>query len=199
MKLRTAAWINLALHFLGLGLALLMRPGTPLVPLGERMKFLAASPPGWMLGWAMWMLCALALGLYFVVLSAHLSPLVRRAALLCATAAITVDLCCDAAQIVVLPLVAGGDAAVFLAVERAVGLGGTLIANGLYTLGALVVTFAVEDRRVRLLGIMLGVAGGAMCAGGVAAVPRVIELSTGPTIVLYCAWAMLLARRLERD
>jgi hypothetical protein len=197
MKLRTAAWINLILHLAGLGLALLMRPGTGMIPLAERMQFLAGGPLGWKLGWSMWMLCALALGLFFVVLSPHLSPLIRRAALLCATAAITVDLFCDAAQIVLLPLAARGETAPFLLWERVIGLGGTLIANGLYTLGALIVTFSIDDKRVRGLGLVLGLAGGAMCVGGVLDVPRVIELSTGPTIVVYCVWAMVLARRFE--
>jgi hypothetical protein len=56
------AWLNVGLHLLGLALAMTgMRPGTPLVPATERVAYLAERPLLWSLGWATWMLCALAL------------------------------------------------------------------------------------------------------------------------------------------
>jgi hypothetical protein len=198
MRLRRVAWLNVLVHAAGLGMALLMRPGTPLVPLAERMSFLAAGPLGWRLGWAVWALAALALLAYFIILSEYLESIVRRAALVCVAAAIAVDLGCDAMQIVVLPLAAGGDAHLFLLVERAVGLGGTLVANGLYTLAAVIVTFRLRRPIDRVLGAALGAAGAAMCVGGLLDVPRIIEISTGPTIILYCGWAISLAYSLER-
>src|SRR5689334_20194044 len=47
-SLTVLAWWNVGLHLLGLVLAALaMAPGTPLVPLDERLAYLAAAPPGW--------------------------------------------------------------------------------------------------------------------------------------------------------
>jgi hypothetical protein len=197
-RLRGVAWLNVVVHAVGLGMALKMRPGTPLVPLEERMTFLAAAPLGWQLGWAVWALAALALLAYFVILSEYLDSPVRRAALACVAAAIAVDLSCDSLQIVLLPMAAHGQAGIFLLIERAVGLLGTLIANGLYTLAAVLVTFRLRRPIDRILGAALGAAGAAMCVGGLLDLPRVIEISTGPTIILYCGWAISLAYSLER-
>src|SRR5262245_6515936 len=102
MRLRAAAWVNVVLHLAGLACALGMRPGTPLARLEDRMHFLAGAPLAWTAGWGVWMLCALALGGFFVLLAERLPPVVARAALLCAGAAIAVDLFCDAAQMVIL-------------------------------------------------------------------------------------------------
>jgi hypothetical protein len=190
IRLRAAAIVNCVVHLAGLGCALLMRPGTPLAPLSDRMRFLADQPAAWSLGWGVWMLCALALAGFFVLVAEKLPQEIARATLLCVSAAIAVDLCCDAAQMQILPLCARGDAARFVIVERTVGLGGTLVANGLYTLASVMAAFALGRRGLALL---LGISGAAMCAGGVLDQPRIIELSTGPTILLFCAFTVLVA------
>jgi hypothetical protein len=158
------------------------------------MRFLSAAPLPWTAGWGVWMLCALALGGFFVLLAEKLPPVVARAALLCAGAAIAVDLFCDAAQMVMLPLCARGQPELFLLVERAVGLGGTLVANGLYTLAAVAAAFSL---RLRWIGALLGASGAAMCAGGLLDAPRLIEISTGPIMLLFCAFTVMAARALE--
>jgi hypothetical protein len=196
IRLRDAAAANLVVHLAGLGCALLMRAGTPLVQLGDRMKFLSGAPLAWRAGWGVWMLCALALAGFFVLLAEKLPRPVGRAALLCVGAAIAVDLSCDAAQIVLLPLCARGEPSLFVLVERAVGLGGTLVANGLYTLAAVIAAWSLPARE-RAVGAALGVAGAAMAAGGLLDVPRLIEISTGPTILLFCLFAILAACVLE--
>jgi hypothetical protein len=192
MRLRQAAVANVTVHLVGLACALLMRPGTALFSLEARMRFLGEAPIGWEIGWGVWMLCALALGGFFVLLAESLPPATRRAALTCVGAAIAVDLFCDAAQMAVLPLAARGDPGLFVIVERLAGIGGTLVANGLYTLATVLAAWSL---RRPLLAVAVGVAGAAMCIGGVLDAPRIIELSTGPTIVLFClftvraAWA----------
>src|SRR4051794_16129542 len=116
MRLRTAALINVVCHVAGLVCALGMRPGMAFFSLNDRMKFLAPAPLAWCAGWGVWMICALCMGGFFVVLAENLPPRVHRAALLCVTAAIAVDLFCDAAQMAVMPLCARGDTALFLVV-----------------------------------------------------------------------------------
>src|SRR5439155_21506585 len=97
-----------------------MRPGTPLVPLAERLDYLAQSPLGWTLGWAAWMLCATAL-IVFLALVLHRigdeSPLARLG-LMAAIAGAAFDLFCDSIYIVVFPALAGPPAneALFLTV-----------------------------------------------------------------------------------
>jgi hypothetical protein len=190
ISLRAASVANVVVHLVGLGCALLMRPGTPLLPLDQRMRFLAQAPAAWSAGWGVWMLCALALAGFFVLLASRLPEAAARAVLLCVGAALAVDLFCDAAQMAVLPLCARGEPALFVVVERAVGLGGTLVANGLYTLATVLAAWVL---RRRLFALAVAVAGGAMCVGGLLDVPRVIEISTGPTIVLFCAFTARVA------
>src|SRR2546428_2967698 len=72
--LTLTAWLSVGLHLAGLALAVIgIRPGTPLVPAGERVAYLAGRPLAWSLGWAAWMLCALALVGFLAVL-AHVVP-----------------------------------------------------------------------------------------------------------------------------
>jgi len=53
-------------------------------------------------------------------------------------------------------------------------------------------------RAVRLLGHGVGLFGAAMVVAGFTGVPRHLELATGPTIGVYCLWALALAYRLPR-
>jgi hypothetical protein len=64
------AWTNVIAHAIALVFAALgMRPGSPLVELPERTAHLARFPAGWSLGWTTWMLCAMVLVAFFVVLA----------------------------------------------------------------------------------------------------------------------------------
>jgi hypothetical protein len=136
------AWINVALHVLGLVLALVgIRPGTPLVELAQRRDYVAGSPLGWSLGWAVWMLCALVLVGFFAALGRYLPPPseTARLALVLAGAGAAIDLFCDAIYLTILPMVANPaipDPILFLTVERLAITGGWIVANGLYSLRA---------------------------------------------------------------
>src|SRR5687767_6574757 len=104
-RLTLTAWLNVGLHLVALGLAVVgLRPGTPLVPAAERAAYLAGRPLAWSLGWAAWMLCALALVAFLAAL-AHVIP--RASAILglavtLAAAGAAIDLVCDALYITVL-------------------------------------------------------------------------------------------------
>jgi hypothetical protein len=198
MGVRGVAWVNVALHAAGLAAAALaMRAGTPLVELPSRMAWLAGAPPGWWGGWAVWMACALALGAFFVALAEHLPPAIARAAVALAAAGVAIDLLCDVTQAAVLPLAARGASPLFLVVERLAGVGGALVANGLYTLAAGVVTLALRGPVERALGAGVVAAGALMALGGAIDSARLVELSVGPTIVLYCGWTLAVARAVE--
>ena len=78
--LQALAWLNVALHALGLAMAWIgLRPGSTVLPLTERMAYLANQPPAWKWGWGIWMLCALALVSFMAALRRRLpgDPLAR--------------------------------------------------------------------------------------------------------------------------
>ena len=180
-----------------------MRPGSPLVPLTERMAYLAGRPAGWTWGWGTWMACALLLVAYMIVLRAQIpgrSVLASLAVLLTA-AGMLVDLLCDLVQIVFLPRAAGSpEIGVFLYLERLAFTGGATVANGLYTTGVLLMTLCLR-RRVGAPALWAGfgtaIAGYAMALAGLLPSPRLLEAATGPTILLYSVWTVLVARDLR--
>ena len=197
------AWLNVVLHGLGLVLAAVaLGPGSPLAPAAERTAYLAGRPWGWVLGWATWMLCALALVAFLAALVPHLDPQKREGAgltVVLAAAGAAVDLLCDTLFIVVLPdLGRDGPTPLFLAFERTLGAGGAVVANGLYSLAAL---WAVrcsprtaEWRLARLLGSSTGVAGLSLVAAGFTGVPWHLVATTPLTILAFMCWTLAVAR-----
>ncbi|HKV09749.1 MAG TPA: hypothetical protein VJ725_16525 [Thermoanaerobaculia bacterium] len=203
--LRALAWGNVALHGAGVVFAwFALRPGSALFPLPERMAYLAGSPPGWVWGWGVWMLCTLLLVAFMAVLRGLLpeGSTLARLALLTTAAGMAVDLLCDVVQIQVLPLIAAAgssDTTLFLAAERLAFTGGATAANGLYTTGVLLMTLALRERispLARLSGWATVAAGYAMALAGLLPSPELLAASTGPTIGFYSVWTVLVARDL---
>jgi len=200
------AWANVALHGAGLAVAWFgMRPGSVVSPLVERMAYLAGRPPGWTWGWGVWMLCTLLLVAYMAALRPLASrSLAAQLALVLAAAGMAVDLFSDVIQIQVLPLAARAGAAApatFLAFERLALTGGATVANGLYTVGVLLMTAALRGHlRVpaRIAGAATVAAGAAMAVAGLLPAPELLAASTGPTIGFYSLWTVLVARDLGR-
>jgi hypothetical protein len=198
------AWWNVALHVLGLILALVgMRPGSPAFDLETRRTYLAAFPLAWSLGWGTWMLCALLQISFYAVLARHLPEHadMARLAVTLACAGMAIDLSCDTIFLAVLPYFAGGgpeNVPVFLALEKLTQSVSLVVANGLYVFACFLLTLCLRDRPgpasfaiaagwgVLVFGLLLSAAGfvGSWLA----------ELATGPTIVCYCAWVLLATR-----
>lgn len=201
-----AAGVNVALHAMGLVFAVWgIRPGTPLVPAAERTAYLALRPVGWSVGWGIWMLCALALVVLLAVVARELpeSRGTPTLAVTLAAAGAAVDLLCDTLFITVLPTLAeAGPTPLFLGFERALGAGGAVVANGLYSVAVLLVTLSLPrggpGSVARALGYATFAAGMGLVVAGFTGVPRHLELATGPTILLFMAWALAVARCLSR-
>jgi hypothetical protein len=201
--------LNVVVHAAALIFAVIgLRPGSPLVELEQRMAYLSSYPLGWSLGWGSWMLCTIALVAFFAVLARHLPehPDLARLAVVLAVAGGAIDWLCDVVYIVVLPMIASwGPSAemIFVTWERTAVAGGLIVANGLYTLGTLLLNQCLRGRPgvapmaveagygVVVFGILLVVA-------GFTPVPWLAEWATGPTIGLFCVWTLLAAHSLRR-
>ena len=197
------AWTNVALHVMGLGAAWLgLRQGSVVTPLGERMAYIADRPAAWSIGWGLWMLCALVLVAYITVLRRALpgDPVLAHLALVFTAAGMAVDLLCDVLQIQVLPLAAASQATVFLVFERLAFTGGLTAANGLYTLGLLLMNLSLRGlarTSTRLVGWVAVVSGFALAAAGFFPSPLLLQAATGLTIGAYSLWTVLVARDLR--
>jgi len=192
------AWGNVVLHGAGLVFALFgMRPGSPLVPLPERMAYLAGHPSGWTWGWGVWMVCSLLLLGYVAVLRGCLPGPAADLALALTAAGMGVDLLCDVIQIRGLPLATASEP-LFLSLEAVAFTGGATVANGLYTSAVLILTLGLRlGTGARLAGFATVVFGAAMAVGGMIPSPRLLELASGPTIGFYSLWTILVARDLR--
>ena len=191
------AWGNVVLHGVGLVLALFgMRPGSPLVPLPERMEYLAGHPAGWSWGWGVWMVCSLLLLGYVAALRGCLPgrSLAADLALTLTAAGMGVDLLCDVVQIRALPLATSSEP-LFLSLEAVAFTGGATVANGLYTAAVLILTLSLRiGVGARFAGLATAVFGTAMAVAGLIPSPRLLELATGPTIGFYSLWTILVAK-----
>lgn len=200
------AWGNFLLHAIGLAFARnAMRPGSPLVPVSERMAYLAGRPPGWIWGWGIWMVCSLLLLAYVAALRNRLPgrSLAADLALALAATGMGVDLLCDVVQIRGLPLAAAsGSEALFLALEALAFTGGLTVANGLYTAAVLLLTLAMGKEigpETKIFGFGTVVFGSVMALAGLTLLPQhVLESSTGLTILLYSIWTLRVAKEIGR-
>jgi hypothetical protein len=194
------------LHAAGLTLAATaMQPGTVLAGAEARTRWLAGRPAGWSIGWTVWILCALSLVALLAALNERLragGSLPGTVAVAVAAAGAAVDIFCDALWIGVIPdLAAGGPDRVFLAAERALAVGGTVAANGLYACAVLVFTRLLprgaEWGLARLLGWVTALAGFGLCAAGLHGHAYGVALFSGLTISAFVFWAVALARAAE--
>ncbi len=205
--LRRAAFVNVAAHALGLVCAaLFLKPGTPLVPVDERMEWLAARPWQWTAGWAIWILCAVAMGVFVTLLGRALAPrggVLVKIAIVAAWVAVAIDITCDTAWMTMPGRAAGAQTAAeierFLAAERLLGALGQVGANGLYSLSVLLLSLALPGRLARLLGAATFLAGMGIVAAGVTNDAELLMLSTGPTIGLFCVWTAAAALVVARE
>jgi hypothetical protein len=194
--LTAAALLNIGLHVVGLAVAFVgMRPGSVVVPLDDRMAYLAARPLAWTLGWGVWMLCALAFVAFVATLRPHVEkPDLAALAVILGAAGATIDLFCNVGQMVVLPDVAAwkpAQPALFVAWERWLGAGGAVVANGLYSIAVFMLSLGARGRYpayVFALGCATAAAGFLMVAAGLTGHARLLELSVGPTIVSFVLW-----------
>jgi hypothetical protein len=193
------AWANVAAHVVGLIVAWWgLRPGSLVLPLAARMGYLAAGSPAWRWGWAVWMLCALLLVAFVAILRRQIpgDPPAADLAVLLTTAGMAVDLLCDTLQIQALPLAARAGPGLFLVLERVACFGGLTVANGLYTIGVLLLNAGLRGAvgpAARFAGWATVVAGFALAVEGIAPSAALLAAATGATLGFYCLWTVLVA------
>jgi hypothetical protein len=164
-------WYNVVIHAIGLALAAFgIRPGSPLVPVADRIAYLATWPEGWYLGWTSWALCAAALVCLMWTLSGRLLGAAAKCAgvaqgqgsparrLAIASRVLTIvaaafDMTCDATYIVVFPVLAFEAQAAslrpekldgFLSWERTVNAVSLTAGNGVYTIAVGLLALALH-------------------------------------------------------
>lgn len=196
------AWINIAVHIVALAFAaVFMRPGSPSVPLEDRMAYLAGNPPGWTIGWATWMACAIL----DVALLAQLNARAPRhsrlglAGIVAALIGAITDISCEVAHIWILPRIAALDSVDnFVGLERTLWWTGAIVANPLYAVGVVLVTMALVPPK-HVVALAWATLAAALIMAVTVPWPHLFEPASGLTIVIFIAWVFTAARAsLER-
>jgi hypothetical protein len=208
LSLAGLAWTNVGLHVLALVLSVVgLRPGTPLMPLAERLDYLAQAPLGWTAGWMAWMGCTVALVAFLAAVTWRLGEgaFLARLGLTVAVAGAMLDLLSDAVFVLVFPALASGRPAsesLFLVIERVTGIASLVIANGAYSVAILLQSLALRGRPgLAPFTVEVGYAvtgfGLLMAAAGFTGVPWHAEWATGPTIGAFCVWVVLVTHSFD--
>ncbi len=187
-RLRTLGWFTGLLHVFALSLAgLFLRPGSILAPAAERAAYIAAEPWAWKLSWAVWVVAALAFLVFQVGCRRALPGPLTRWAMLPTLLAVVTDLSCDWMWIVDVPAAAAAGAD-FSVIESRAFFGGSVIANGLYTVAVLLTGLALPRHRVYTAAVVVTGFGFSL----VAALfwPTAIVVLSGATILTYSVWAV---------
>jgi hypothetical protein len=196
--LRAAAALAALTHAAaGAAAAAFVAPGAPGEPLASRLAYLQQAGWGWRVGWLLWIPAGAALIWLIRVVSRRLAPApLATVALAAGAAALAIDACSDLAQAWLLPPLAARDVAAFVRLERWLALGSYTAANGLYSVAALAVTWAVARRGGRAVlasGLPLVAAGVWLAWLGIAADYRRVPAAAAATVVLCIAWSLHLA------
>jgi hypothetical protein len=177
-RLRVAAVFALGLHLIaGVLMAVVLRWGLETNPdVHSRMAFIVTHRAMWFVAWFSWTAAALGILYFYTSFAAAHQPSISFAVLL-SIAAIGPDLAAQAIEIGVLPSLAyralQTDSApeLFLQLHRIAVLLSGYLANGLYSLTALMLTLSTRDKYpdiVSLLGMIVGISGLALSAAALA-------------------------------
>lgn len=200
-----------ALHLLAVALLLLgLRGGTEVEPsLRARAEFIVGNIGIWRLGWAVWMAAAVSLLGLYAWWAARVRP--RHWAILgvlAAAAGLACDLSGEALLIAWLPeraaqmLAAGGNdlaQSQFASMQQRATTLTAGLANGLYTLGGIVLTLASTRLRGWFLGMTwcIWIAGIGMSVSAAAGFLSGIMVSTAVLFPLFIVWSFMLGRKLR--
>jgi hypothetical protein len=168
-QLSRAAWLAFAVHLIaGLAMALILRHGLETnADLTDRLRFVARHRLAWTAGWLTWTVAAATiLNFYARFAAAHrsrgVSPAPLKAAVLLTIAAVAADWTAQAVEMFVLPgLAHEASASAFLVWHRAAVLLTGFLANGLYTVSAMLLVWASRRAYPRWIkAVGLGLVGG---------------------------------------
>ncbi len=178
-RLSRAAWLAFAVHLIaGLAMALILRHGLETnADLTDRLRFVARHRLLWTVGWLSWTAAAFTiLNFYALFAAAHrsrgVSPAPLRTAVLLTIVAVAADWTAQAIEIFVLPgLARTGNAVSFLSWHRAAVVLTGLLANGLYTISALLLVWTSRrayPRWIQAAGFGVVVGGSILSAAALA-------------------------------
>ncbi len=197
--LATRAWINALLHGVGLiAMAAWIKPGSLAFPVDERIRYLVDAPAPWVLSWVLWALAAVSMAWLTHGLASRIGGAAAWSAFGVSLSAAIVDISCDCLWI---DSAAVPDSLFDFEIQQAVAFfGGACVANGLYTLGVVLLLRALAPPFKSIVGWLgwgVVLAGFSICVVAVTGPLLLIEAATGLTLLGYPVWTLLVVRQLR--
>jgi hypothetical protein len=202
--IKPLAWWNVALHVVALAMTwFLIRPGMSPIEVSTRQTYVVTHHWEWAIAWGTWMACAIVQVIFYAELARYLTKARDAAtfAVSIASAGLAIDLLSDTIWIVLIPRLPTwhtDTTLIYQAIEQLAKGGGLVVANGLYSFAVLILTLCLRHQIASPITILLGYGvfafGMALSLAGLMSSQWLAEVSTGPTILCYCAWALLAAR-----
>jgi hypothetical protein len=198
-RLSRAAWLAFAIHLIaGLAMALVLRHGLETnADLTGRLRFVAGRRLWWTVGWLSWTVAAATiLNVYARFGAAHrsraVSPAPLKTAVRLTIVAVAADWTAQAIEIFVLPgLARTGNAVGFLGWHRATVVLTGFLANGLYTISALLLVWASRrayPRWIQAAGFGVVVGGSILSAAALAGSAAGMLLANVVLMPCLLAW-----------
>jgi hypothetical protein len=192
---RSAPVACAALNLLAMiAMAAWLRFGTEIVPqAADRIGYITAHAALWRAGWCAWIAAAISLVAFYAWWGGHArDSTLAVSGVVVAVVGLMCDLSGESLLIGWLPREFDRLAPI------ATQLTGTA-ANGLYTVGGILLTLAGPPvgPRLRALTWTVWVAGGCVSASTAAGMPTAIAVSTAVLFALFCPWAVLVGRALR--
>jgi hypothetical protein len=174
-----------------LAMALVLRQGTEMQPdVAERVAYIAQHPLLWRGGWCLWIAAAISLAAFYAWWGGQLRhPQFGVWAVGIAAAGLMCDLAGESLLIGWLPRDYDRIAPAVMILT-----GGA--ANGLYTIGGVVLTVGTSALRGPVLALTwtMWLAGAAVTISTLAGTPLAIAISTTALFVMFCPWVLLTSR-----
>ena len=192
---RLAAPACAATNLLGVVvMAAVLRFGTEIVPLpADRIAYITAHPVLWRAGWCVWIAAGVSLVAFYAWWGGFLEdPRWGLAAVAIAAVGLSCDFAGESILIAWLPRD-------YEHLARAATLLSGAAANGLYTLGGIILTIATPSIRgfLRAMTWTMWLAGGALTALAIAGSPLGIAVATAILFAMFCPWVLLVGRALQ--
>ena len=201
---RAAPWLCAGLHLLGLAaLALLLRSGTELeADVARRAQYIAQHTGAWRTGWAIWMAASVSLVAFYAWWAARLP---RNGWRVAGVVLVLAGMACDLAgeglyMSVLVERAARDDLAGLQETQRQASLLTAGAANGLYTLGGVILMLLTTDLPRWVRSAMWGT----WLAGVVMTVSAMLDNVTGlvvssallfPLLIGWTVWMAMFWRR----
>lgn len=200
MREARIAWLAAATHAAAAAaLLFLLRPGLPGFAEEERLAYMASHRAAWLGGWMMWQIAAVSVVALYAVLALRFRGVLSAVAMAAATAAVTLDIACEARYMAVLPELRGDDfARLDRELEVLIGYG----ANGLYTLAFVLLVIAgwrALPKTALALAGPVAASGLALSLASLQGNARLETIASAILFPLFTLWTVVVALWLRSD